>query len=63
MEIKDEGPDFPTDTLNIRRPFHSTKPSGTGIGLSLARQIVQAHGGVLTFCRTNATTFSCTVPL
>lgn len=63
MEIKDEGPDFPTDTLNIRRPFHSTKPTGTGIGLSLARQIVQAHGGVLTFCRTDVTTFSCTVPL
>lgn len=28
-------------------PFYSTKPGGSGIGLSLARQIVLAHGGRL----------------
>lgn len=29
-------------------PFYTTKPTGTGVGLSLARQILQGHGSVLT---------------
>ncbi len=38
----------PQGAPSIFRPFHSSKPDGTGIGLSLTRQIARAHGGALT---------------
>jgi two-component system, NtrC family, nitrogen regulation sensor histidine kinase NtrY len=45
--VQDDGPGIPNPT-NLFVPFFTTKPSGSGIGLVLSRQIAEAHGGSLT---------------
>jgi PAS domain S-box-containing protein len=44
--IEDNGPGL-ADTGNLFVPFFTTKPGGSGIGLVLARQIAEGHGGTL----------------
>ncbi len=46
IKVIDNGPGIPEDVLEkIFIPFYSTKKNGSGIGLSLSRQIMRAHGG------------------
>jgi signal transduction histidine kinase len=46
LHIKDTGGGIPDDeTEKIFEPFHSSKQDGTGLGLSLCRKIMAAHGG------------------
>jgi nitrogen fixation/metabolism regulation signal transduction histidine kinase len=46
ISIEDNGPGL-MNPSNAFVPFHTTKPTGSGIGLVLARQIAEAHGGSL----------------
>lgn len=46
ISISDSGPGIPPDKLNeVFDPFFTTKKQGLGVGLSIARTIVQAHKG------------------
>ena len=48
LKVTDNGPGIPDEILNqIFVPFFSTKSTGSGIGLSLSRQIMHRHGGSL----------------
>ncbi len=46
IEVEDNGPGIPAELLEeIFIPFFTTKPTGSGVGLSISKQIMQLHGG------------------
>ena len=46
--VKDNGPGIPSELMDeIFVPFFTTREHGSGIGLSLSRQIMRLHGGGL----------------
>jgi signal transduction histidine kinase len=48
LSVADSGPGIPSLVrAEIFRPFYTTKPSGTGLGLPLARRAVEENGGTL----------------
>lgn len=48
ITVTDNGPGIPPDLIDeIFIPFFTTKNTGTGIGLSLSKQILRLHGGSL----------------
>lgn len=49
--IRDHGTGLPADEAErLFEPFHTTRVQGTGLGLAVARRIVELHGGRVTAC-------------
>jgi nitrogen fixation/metabolism regulation signal transduction histidine kinase len=48
IEVEDNGPGVPHSLRqDVFLPFFTTRATGTGVGLNLARQIIVAHGGAI----------------
>jgi PAS domain S-box-containing protein len=48
VSVSDTGPGFPAENVDqVFRSFYTTKPTGLGMGLSICRSIIEAHGGRL----------------
>ena len=65
IEISDNGPGIDSELDDqIFFPMVSSKESGSGIGLSIAQDIIRIHGGAISFDRkNNQTIFSILIPI
>jgi PAS domain S-box-containing protein len=65
VAVSDTGRGLPTAAAHVFDPFFSTKPGGLGMGLSISRSIIEAHGGLLwaTANPEGGTTFRFTLPI
>ncbi|WP_433996078.1 trifunctional serine/threonine-protein kinase/ATP-binding protein/sensor histidine kinase [Bradyrhizobium liaoningense] len=65
VAVRDSGPGLNSvDLERVFAPFHTTKPGGLGMGLSICRTIIEAHGGRLwaTAAEPQGATFQFTLP-
>jgi signal transduction histidine kinase len=65
VAVRDTGPGLsPKNLSRLFEPFYTTKPDGMGMGLSICRSIVEAHGGRLWAipCEPRGVLFQFTVP-
>jgi two-component system sensor kinase FixL len=65
VEVSDTGPGIPADIApQLFQPFVTSKPGGMGIGLSISRRIIEAHGGELSVVSSpEGATFAFTLPI
>jgi signal transduction histidine kinase len=65
LEVADSGAGLSDEARNrLFDPLFTTKESGTGLGLTIARQIVEAHGGDITAanCPEGGAAFTLRIP-
>ncbi|TCQ25852.1 PAS domain-containing sensor histidine kinase [Rhizobium sp. PP-CC-3G-465] len=65
VSVEDTGPGISDEIASqLFKPFVTTKPSGMGVGLSISKRIVEAHGGLISVSRNVAggATFRFTLP-
>ncbi len=64
VAVSDSGVGIPAPPADVFAPFYSTKASGLGMGLSISRSIIEAHGGRLWGARNEdcGSTFRFTLP-
>ena len=63
--VRDTGPGLRPESLSrLFEPFYTTKPEGMGMGLSICRSIIEAHGGRLWAipCEPRGAIFQFTIP-
>lgn len=62
IEVKDSGPGIPREILDkVFSTLYTTKKDGSGLGLKMAKTIIESHGGTISV-RNNPTTFSIKLP-
>ena len=65
LAVRDSGPGLSSENFQrLFEPFYTTKPEGMGIGLSICRSIIEAHGGRLWAipCEPQGALFQFTIP-
>jgi C4-dicarboxylate-specific signal transduction histidine kinase len=65
LAVRDSGPGLSSENFQrLFEPFYTTKPEGMGMGLSICRSIIEAHGGRLWAipCEPQGTLFQFTIP-
>jgi len=66
VDVSDTGPGIPDDiAARLFQPFVTNKPGGMGIGLSISKRIIEAHGGELSTSPnpSGGATFSFSLPV
>ena len=65
LAVRDSGPGLSSENFQrLFEPFYTTKPEGMGMGLSICRSIIEAHGGRLWAipCKPQGALFHFTIP-
>jgi len=64
LRVMDRGSGMTPDVLDrIRKPYYTTKEGGSGLGIAIARGIIEQHGGTLRFESTSGRGTTATVIL
>jgi signal transduction histidine kinase len=64
LRVMDRGQGMTPDILDrIRKPYYTTKEGGSGLGIAIARGIIEQHGGTLRFDSTSGRGTTATVIL